>query len=211
MPATLFQYATPVSIIGSTSWAGSVTSVDEPPPFNDSDVMTSPTNSLGSGVSFSIEFQLTAHLDPNYYSDGFAVLVQAAKNSAATTQTLTFALKQAGVTKASSTFTLATSVALYSYALTLSEIASIAYSSACSLVLTALMPSGGISSNFVTLSGCAFQLPSVGFDHLIANNTGFKIVGPHYGLYLVRNTTGFTEVVGSETTGALVDLTTEHN
>lgn len=211
MPATIFQYATPIAIIGSTSWTGSVADVDEPPPFNDADIMQSPNNSTISSLSFSIEYQLSTSIDPNYYSDGFAVLIQAAKGNGALVQTLTFSLKQGSTVILSSTFTLSVSATLQSYVLSSGEIAAITDYTNLSLLLTAQPPTGGAGNNNVILSGCALQIPAVGFDHLILNSTGFKIVGPHYGLWLTKGNTGYVENVGSETVGALIDLNTEHN
>lgn len=207
MPATLFQYATPTAIVGSTSWAGSITSVDEPPPFNDADVMTSPPNVVGPPVGWPVEFQLSTVSNPNYSADGFAVIIRAAKSNS-DPQTITFKLKQGAAIITSSTFTLLTTQTTQSQNLISAEIATINYALSFTLEITAQPPVG---SGFVILSGCAFQLPSVGFDHLILNSTGYKIVGPHFGLWLARSNTGLIEMTGSETTGALIDLNTEHN
>lgn len=210
MAATLFQYATPVSITGSTAWTGSIADVDEAPPFNDADIMASPSNSTISSVSFSVEFKLSTISDPHYYSDGFVLLIQAAKSNGALAQTLTFSLEQGASAILSSTFTLSLSATLQTYVLSSGEIASITDYTDLSLMLTAQPPTGGSGNNNVVLSGCALQTPSVGFDHLILNSTGYKIVGPHYGLWLSRGNTGYVEKVGSETVGALIDLNTEH-
>lgn len=211
MTATLFQYGTPTSITGSTSWTGAVTDVDEPPPFNDSDIMQSPSNSSIGSTSFSVEFQLATLQNPNYTVDGFAILIRASKNNNTTTQIILFTLKQAGVAITSGSFTLTVSASTQTWTLSAGEIAALTYpANNLTLVLTAPPPTGALGSNNVVLSGCALQIPSVGFDHLILNSTGFKIVGPHYGLWLARNSTGYVENVGSETTGALIDLDTEH-
>ena len=210
MAATLFQYATPISILSNNSWVGAVTDVDEDPPFNDADVMQSPLNSSISGLSFSIEYKLKTILNPNYYSDGFNVILRGVKSSSGSTQVVLFSLKQGSTIITSGNFTLLSTLSTQSWPLIPAEISSITDYSNLSLLLTAQPPLGGAGTNNVVLSGCALQTPSVGFDHLILNTTGYKIVGPHYGLWLKKGVTGYVEMTGSETVEALININTEY-
>lgn len=210
MAATRFQYALPSALVGTTNWSGSATDVDEPPPFNDSDVNVSPSNSAISGLSFAVEYSLTSATNPLYYSDGWYALVRAQKNSASNTQVLQVELRNGGSTLVSWNPTLTTTLTTLQLALTSSDASSIpsgAYSGGWSLRLTALAPSGS-GNNFVTVSGMALQLPTLGFSHLDLDpsGVGFKVAGAHAGSYLILDSSGvgYRKASGSETTGALI-------
>jgi hypothetical protein len=211
MAATTFQYAVPVADVGTSAWSPSPAwpNVDEPPPFNDSDIIGSPANTPGAPFNYSVEFQLSTATNSAYFADGWAALVRAQKNSAAGGQSLTVDLINAGSVLATWNQPLTTTMTTYSLALTPTEAAAVpsgAYAGGWSLRLTAQQPS--TASNSVVVSGCCLQLPTLGYAHLDIDpsGVGLKVVGAHAGAYLIREVSGvgFKRMAGSEASGALI-------